>query len=402
MGLNDTPNGERIHVSFFGKRNAGKSSLVNRVTGQELSVVSHIAGTTTDPVKKAMEILPIGPVLITDTPGFDDEGELGDKRMQTTLKTLDSTDVAILVVDASAFQGEIRGSDLKLVRMFKKKGIPYIIAYNKFDLLPEKKYQKLNSRVIGSENEILVSAKNSDNIYELRELIGKICDIKEDAPIVRDLISAGDYVVLVVPIDSAAPKGRLILPQQQTLRDILDANGRAVIIKETELKSTLENMKVKPVLVITDSQVFDSVAHDTPEDIPITSFSILMARYKGFLELAADGAKKLSELKDGDVILIAEGCTHHRQCDDIGTVKLPALIKKYTGLNLKFEFASGGGFPDELAGYSLIIHCGGCMLNEREINARMKKASGKSVPVTNYGIAIAYMKGILERSIKVL
>lgn len=402
MRLNDTPNGERVHVSFFGKRNAGKSCLVNRVTGQELSVVSHIAGTTTDPVKKAMEILPIGPVLITDTPGFDDEGELGDKRVETTLRTLDSTDVAVLVVDAENYEGEISGSDLKLVNMFKEKCIPYIIAFNKFDLLPEEKYKELNSRVVGSDNEILVSAKNSDNIYELRELIGKICDVKEDLPIVRDLVSEGDYVVLVVPLDSAAPKGRLILPQQQTLRDVLDANARAIIIKETELKNTLEDIKVKPALVITDSQVFDEVASVTPEDIPLTSFSILMARYKGFLEQAVDGAKKLSELKDGDVILIAEGCTHHRQCDDIGTVKLPALIKNFAGLDLKFEFTSGGGFPKDLKRYSLIVHCGGCMLNNREIYARMKKATKKSIPVTNYGIAIAYMKGILERSMKVL
>ena len=402
MGLNATPSSERVHVSFFGKRNAGKSCLVNRVTGQELSVVSHIAGTTTDPVKKAMEILPIGPVLITDTPGFDDDGELGEKRVETTLRTLRSTDVAVLVIDAENFEGEIAGSDLKLVQMFEDKGIPYVIAFNKFDLLSEEKYKELNSRVLGSENEILVSAKNSDNIYELRELIGKICDVKKDMPIVRDLISAGDYVVLVVPIDNAAPKGRLILPQQQTLRDVLDANARAIVVKETELKSTLEDLKVKPALVITDSQVFDEVAMVTPEDIPITSFSILMARYKGFLDQAIDGAKKLSELKDGDVILIAEGCTHHRQCDDIGTVKIPALIKKFTGLDLKFEFTSGGSFPKKLTGYNLIIHCGGCMLNEREVHGRMKKAIQKSVPVTNYGIAIAYMKGILERSLKVL
>ncbi|MBE5929295.1 MAG: [FeFe] hydrogenase H-cluster maturation GTPase HydF [Lachnospiraceae bacterium] len=402
MGLNATPSSERVHVSFFGKRNAGKSCLVNRVTGQELSVVSHIAGTTTDPVKKAMEILPIGPVLITDTPGFDDDGELGEKRVETTLRTLRSTDVAVLVIDAENFEGEIAGSDLKLVQMFEDKGIPFVIAFNKFDLLSEEKYKELNSRVLGSENEILVSAKNSDNIYELRELIGKICDVKKDMPIVRDLISAGDYVVLVVPLDSAAPKGRLILPQQQTLRDVLDANARAIIIKETELKNTLEDIKVKPALVITDSQVFDEVASVTPEDIPLTSFSILMARYKGFLDQAIDGAKKLSELKDGDVILIAEGCTHHRQCDDIGTVKIPALIKKFTGLDLKFEFTSGGSFPKKLTGYNLIIHCGGCMLNEREVHGRMKKAIQKSVPVTNYGIAIAYMKGILERSLKVL
>lgn len=390
MGLNDTPNSERVHIGFFGMRNAGKSSLVNAVTGQKLSVVSDVAGTTTDPVRKAMELLPIGPVLIIDTPGFDDEGRLGDMRVDAARRTLASTDIAVLVVNSEYGISDI---DRELIGLFKEKNIPYIIAYNKSDKA------EISTT---SDNEIAVSAIYGTNIYELKELIGSKYNKGNERRLVADLIHPGEYVILVVPIDSAAPKGRLILPQQQAIRDILDSCANAIVVKENELKNTLENIGVKPSLVITDSQVFEKAAKDTPENIPLTSFSILMARYKGFLSLAADGAKKVDELKDGDTVLIAEGCTHHRQCEDIGTVKLPKWIKAYTGHDIKFEFSSGMGFPDELERYSLVIHCGGCMLNEREINHRMQKAYISGVPVTNYGTIIAYMKGILERSMKIL
>ncbi len=390
MGLNDTPNSERVHIGFFGMRNAGKSSLVNAVTGQKLSVVSDVAGTTTDPVRKAMELLPIGPVLIIDTPGFDDEGSLGDMRVEAARRTLASTDIAVLVVNSEYGIGDI---DRELIDLFKEKNIPYIIAYNKSDKAQIK---------ITSDNEIAVSAIHGTNIYELKELIGSKYNKGNERRLVADLIHPGEYVILVVPIDSAAPKGRLILPQQQAIRDILDAGANAIVVKENELKNTIQNIGIKPSLVITDSQVFEKVSKDTPDDILLTSFSILMARYKGFLSLAVDGAKKIDKLKDGDTVLISEGCTHHRQCEDIGTVKLPKWIKDYTGNDIKFEFSSGTGFPCELESYSLVIHCGGCMLNEREINYRMQKAYLSGVPITNYGTAIAYMKGILERSIKML
>ena len=394
MGLNDTPGSERVHISFFGRRNAGKSSLVNAVTGQNLAVVSDVKGTTTDPVSKSMELLPLGPVLIIDTPGFDDEGELGELRVKKTKQVLNKTDIALLCVDGT--EG-ITGCERELIRLFEEKEIPYLIVYNKADLLADEEMQ------VQTERTIFVSAKNQTNITELKELIGCMVQVRnERLKICGDLIEPGDFVVLVTPVDSAAPKGRMILPQQQTIRDVLEADGVAVVIREDRLKETLAGCAVKPKLVITDSQAFERVAKDTPDDILLTSFSILMARYKGFLRLAVQGAARISRLKDGDKILIAEGCTHHRQCADIGTVKLPRWLGEFTGKKLIFETCSGTEFKEELGQYALIIHCGGCMLNEREIRWRMKTAQDAGVPVTNYGTAIAYMKGILERSLRPL
>ncbi len=391
MGLNETPSANRVHIGFFGRRNAGKSSLVNKVTGQELAVVSDVAGTTTDPVYKAMELLPLGPVMIIDTAGFDDEGELGELRVKKTKQVLNKTDVAVLVVDAN--EG-LANCDKELVELFRKKEIPYIIAYNKSDLC------SVQSK--GEENSIYVSAKTGENIYELKERIGKLANTDDyTLKIVGDMLKPDDFVVLVVPIDSAAPKGRLILPQQQTIRDILEANAVAVVVKESGLKETLEHIGKKPAMVITDSQAFQQVAKDTPLDIPLTSFSILMARFKGFLDIAVKGAAAIDKLKDGDTVLISEGCTHHRQCDDIGTVKIPRWLKEYTGKELIIKTSTGTEFPEELSEYSLIIHCGGCMLNEREVRYRMKCAEDAGVPITNYGTAIALMKGILKRSIEI-
>ncbi len=391
MGLNDTPSGERVHIGFFGKRNAGKSSLVNAVTGQDMAVVSEAKGTTTDPVKKAMEILPIGPVMIVDTPGYDDEGDLGEKRVQKTKQILYRTDVAVLVVDAVEGHTDC---DRELISLFEEKEIPYIVVYNKEDLLENVPAAK--------DNEIYVSALKEEGIYELKE---KIAQFGKDAgtkqPLVSDLIRTGDLVVLVIPIDSAAPKSRLILPQQQVIRDILESGGAAICVKETELPEILPKLSEKPAMVITDSQAFGKVSADVPEDILLTSFSILMARYKGLLDTAVEGVAAIDCLKDGDKILIAEGCTHHRQCDDIGTVKIPRWLKQHTGKNLEIETSSGLGFPEDLSPYSLIIHCGGCMLNEREVRYRMKCAGDQQVPITNYGIVIAYLHGILKRSVEV-
>lgn len=389
MSLNSVPNSERIHIGFFGRRNAGKSSIVNAITNQKLSVVSDIAGTTTDPVKKAMELLPIGPVLIIDTPGFDDEGELGRLRVNTTQRILNSVDIAVLVIDSECGKSPV---DEKLINIFNDKSIPYITVYNKSDIadgMPDAK-----------KNEIAVSALLGTGINELKELIGSMYIQKNERKFVADIINPGEYVVLVVPIDSAAPKGRLILPQQQAIRDILDAGAYAVAVKDDGLEEVLHNMAIKPSLVITDSQVFEGVNQIVPKDIMLTSFSILMARYKGFLDIAAEGVTAIDSLKDGDTVLISEGCTHHRQCDDIGTVKLPAWLNSYTGCELSYEFTSGTGFCDSLEKYSLIIHCGGCMLNEREIMNRMRTAYEYGVPITNYGIAIAHMKGILKRSME--
>lgn len=389
MGLNDTPSGERLHIGFFGRRNAGKSSLVNAVTGQDLALVSQIAGTTTDPVYKAMELLPLGPVMIIDTAGYDDVGELGALRIKKTNQVLNKTDVAVLVVSA---EEEFSNFDRELVSLFEKKEIPYIIAYNKCDLTEKR----------DKSDGIYVSAAKKINIYELKEKIGQLAKTEDmKHKLVGDLLKPSDIAVLVVPIDSAAPKGRLILPQQQTIRDILESNAIAVTAKESELKETLASLAKKPALVITDSQAFEKVNSDTPRDIPLTSFSILMARYKGFLEPAVNGAFFIDKLKDGDKVLISEGCTHHRQCDDIGTVKIPKWLKKYTGKNIEFETSSGTEFPENLNDYSLIIHCGGCMLNEREMKYRMKCALDAGVPMTNYGTAIAFMHGILERSLEV-
>lgn len=391
MGLNETPSANRVHIGFFGRRNAGKSSLVNAVTGQELAVVSEVAGTTTDPVYKAMELLPLGPVMIIDTAGFDDEGELGELRVKKTKQVLNKTDVAVLVV--SGDEG-LKQCDEELLRLFKKKEIPYIIALNKADLLDGQKAD--------GEDRMYVSAVTGEGIFELKERIGKLADTEDyKLKIVGDLLKAGDVAVLVVPIDSAAPKGRLILPQQQTIRDILEAGAVCVVVKESGLKEALGNLSGKPAMVITDSQAFEQVAKDTPDDVPLTSFSILMARCKGFLDTAVKGAKAIDDLKDGDTVLISEGCTHHRQCDDIGTVKLPKWLKKYTGKELVIKTSSGTGFPDDLSEYSLIIHCGGCMLNEREVKYRMKCAVDAGVPFTNYGTAIAFMHGILKRSIEI-
>lgn len=410
MGLNSTPSANRVHIGFFGRRNAGKSSVVNAVTGQELAVVSDTKGTTTDPVYKSMELLPIGPVMIIDTPGFDDEGALGELRVRKTKQVLNKTDIAVLVVDAT--EGK-KQCDEELIRIFKEKEIPYIIVNNKADLLSDEISEKVcqnnvseqrkaeQNALLSSGQEQYVSALTGAGIYELKECIGKLIPNEDmTLKIVGDLLHPGDFVVLVVPIDSAAPKGRLILPQQQTIRDVLEANAAAIVVKESELKQTLEQLGRSPAMVITDSQVFERVSEEVSEEIPLTSFSILMARYKGYLETAVNGVAAIDHLKDGDKILISEGCTHHRQCDDIGTVKIPRWLKQHTGKELIIETSSGTEFPEDLTSYALVIHCGGCMLNEREVKYRMKCAEDQKVPFTNYGIAIAQMKGILKRSIE--
>lgn len=394
MGLNDTPSANRIHIGFFGMRNAGKSSLVNAVTGQELAVVSEVAGTTTDPVYKAMELLPMGPVMIIDTAGFDDEGELGELRIKKTKQVLNKTDVAVLTVNAETGFSDC---DRELLDLFRKKEIPFIVAVNKTDL-PDS--DTLSD--IPGENTVKVSARTGEGINELKEGIARLVQTDDmKLKLVGYLLKPSDIAVLVVPIDSSTPKGRLILPQQQAIRDILEANAITAVVQETELKDALASFSRKPALVITDSQAFKRVAGDTPSDIPLTSFSILMARFKGFLETAVKGAAAIEKLKDGDTVLISEGCTHHRQCEDIGTVKLPKWLKEYTGKDLRIKTSSGTEFPEELSEYSLIIHCGGCMLNEREMKYRMKCSVDQNIPFTNYGTAIAYMNGILRRSIEI-
>ncbi|MBD5507057.1 MAG: [FeFe] hydrogenase H-cluster maturation GTPase HydF [Lachnospiraceae bacterium] len=386
MGMNNTPAGERVHIGFFGRRNAGKSSLLNAVTGQELAVVSEIGGTTTDPVYKAMELLPMGPVMMIDTPGFDDEGTLGEQRIKKTVQVLEKTDAAVLVVDA--VEGR-NACDDELEKLFKEREIPYLVVYNKADISDNK-----------ITNVINVSAQTGEGVHELKEKIAALVPAGKVRPLVSDLVKPMDVVVLVVPIDSAAPKGRLILPQQQVIRELLEAGAVTVVMRECELSQFFARNPAKPAFVITDSQVFEEVAAVVPADVPLTSFSILMARYKGFLKMAVEGVQAIDRLQDGDRVLIAEGCTHHRQCDDIGTVKIPRFLKQYTGRELVIETASGTGFPEDLTPYSLIIHCGGCMLNEREVLRRMRFADRQGVPVTNYGIAIAQMKGILGRSIE--
>ena len=391
MGMNETPSSDRIHIGFFGRRNAGKSSLVNAVTGQELAVVSEIKGTTTDPVSKSMELLPLGPVVIIDTPGIDDEGRLGGLRVRKARQVLNRTDVAVLVVDGTTGRTE---ADEELISIFREKEIPYLVVYNKSDLTAGPLTEL-------SEEEIWVSAREGWQIQELKERIGRLTVTGQPKRrLVGDLLAPGDFVVLVVPIDKAAPKGRLILPQQQVIRDVLEAGAAAIVVRDHELKATLAELGKKPRMVITDSQVFARASADTPGDIWLTSFSILFARYKGNLRSAAAGAATLDRLCDGDKILISEGCTHHRQCDDIGTVKLPGWIRKYTGKELNFEFTSGLEFPENLSGYRLIIHCGGCMLNEREMKYRIKCAADQKAPMTNYGIAIAYIQGILRRCVE--
>lgn len=398
MGMNQTPASERVHISFFGKRNAGKSSVINAVTGQDLAIVSSVMGTTTDPVYKTMELLPLGPVMVIDTPGIDDEGELGALRVRKSYQVLNKTDIAILVIDSTAGKGE---EELELIHRFHKKGIPYLIVYNKIDLLSTEKIKDLAMSVRAEE--VLVSASDGMNIQELKE---KIASLKpEDThkyPLIQDLIKPLDLVILVVPIDKAAPKGRLILPQQQTIRDILERGALSLVVRDTELKSTLDHFLAQgvcPKLVVTDSQAFARVSKAVPENITLTSFSILFSRYKGELEIQLKGIAALSSIEDGDHILIAEGCTHHRQCGDIGTCKMPEWIRNYTGKKPVFEFTSGTEFPDDVSSYKMVVHCGGCMLNEREMKYRIACCQDQGVPITNYGILIAQVTGILKRSL---
>ena len=397
MSLNATPSSERVHIGIFGKRNAGKSSLINAITGQNLAIVSEAKGTTTDPVYKAMELLPMGPVMIIDTPGIDDEGVLGNLRIQKAYQVLNKTDIALVIIDAAVGPS---AEDLRLIKRINTKKIPLLIVINKCETINEDKktaYQAL----LSNGKLLFVSAEQKLNIFELKEAIAQTVPADENkAQIVADLLSPSDFVVLVVPIDSAAPKGRLILPQQQTIRDILEADAAAIVVKENELTNTLQNLGKRPKLVITDSQVFKKVAAETPADILLTSFSILFARYKGNLQTAVQGVTALDSLEDGDKILIGEGCTHHRQCDDIGTVKLPRWIKEYTGKNPEFIFTSGTEFPLDLSPYKMIIHCGACMLNEREMQYRIKCAADQNIPFTNYGITIAYINGILKRTVE--
>lgn len=387
MGLNDTVSAERLHIGFFGLRNAGKSSVVNAVTGQNLSVVSAVKGTTTDPVQKAMELLPAGPVVVIDTPGMDDTGSLGEERVRRALRVLDRTDVAVLVVDGTI---GLQPADRELIGLFDERKVPYIIAYNKADLLAACPQT--------AKNEIYVSAADGTNIHALKERIAQLANRDANAkPLVADLLAPGDFVVLVVPVDSAAPKGRLILPQQQAVRDILDAGAVSVVTGVEGLPHTLGMLREKPRLVITDSQAFGQVNRLVPPDIQLTSFSILVARYKGSLQRAVQGAAALSRLRDGDRVLISEGCTHHRQCGDIGTVKLPSWIRQYTGKEPQFAFTSGREFPEDLSPYALVVHCGGCMLNTREMRSRISMGAEAGVPITNYGVMIAYIHGILDR-----
>lgn len=399
MGLNSTPSADRVHIGFFGRRNVGKSSVVNAVTGQELAVVSEVKGTTTDPVQKAMELLPMGPVVVIDTPGIDDVGTLGELRVRKTKQILNRTDVAVLVLDGT--EG-VTGAEKELLGIFQEKKIPYVLAFNKEDLRKPEDAAPEEYLPKEAGNIIKISARTGFRIKELKEKIAHLAVPQDNGRrIVGDLLKPLDLVVLVVPIDSAAPKGRLILPQQQTIRDILESHAVSVVVREHELKEMLERLGQKPAMVITDSQAFARVSADTPREIPLTSFSILFARYKGNLDLLVQGAEAIERLQDGDKVLISEGCTHHRQCDDIGSVKIPRWLKSYTGKQLEIQFSSGTEFPDELSAYKLIIHCGGCMLNEREMKYRLKCAKDQGVPVTNYGTAIAYMQGILTRSVEI-
>lgn len=399
MQMNQTPSSERVHIGFFGRRNAGKSSVLNAVTGQDLAVVSDVKGTTTDPVQKSMELLPLGPVVVIDTPGIDDEGELGALRVKKSYQVLNISDAAVLVVDASLGLCE---EDFAFIEHIQKKQIPYAVAFNKSDLAPSaslaKDLQYLKEHQIDF---VSVSTADLSGIDTLKEKIATLAKTEDTKlRIVADLIHPSDFVVLVVPIDKAAPKGRLILPQQQTIRDILEADATAIVVKEYELRDTLAHLGKKPRLVITDSQVFAKVSADTPADIMLTSFSILFARYKGNLPALIKGVTALEQIEDGDKILVSEGCTHHRQCDDIGSVKLPRWIRQYTGKEPEFVFSSGTEFPADLSPYKMIVHCGGCMLNEREMKYRLACAKDQNIPMTNYGILIAYIQGILKRSVE--
>lgn len=418
MGLNTTPSSERIHIGIFGKRNAGKSSIINAITGQSLAIVSEIKGTTTDPVSKAMELLPLGPVVMIDTPGLDDEGALGKMRVDKSYQILHKTDIAVLVVDggdcmeAQKNTGLADGNDKgnpsymlvekELLSKFQEERIPYVIAVNKSEQLTEEEKMRIQSIFSGEKNLLFVSAKQKKQIHELKELIA--AQVKADnrtGKLVGHLLKANDFVVLVVPIDSAAPKGRLILPQQQVIRDVLEVGAIPIVTRETELAATLDSLGKKPALVITDSQAFAKVSRETPKDILLTSFSILFARYKGELQQQIDGAGALKNLQEGDTVLISEGCTHHRQCEDIGTVKMPQWIREYTGKEIRFEFSSGIEFPEDLSKYKAVVHCGGCTLNEREMKHRIQSAVNQNIPITNYGVAIAYMQGILPRTVEI-
>lgn len=400
MGLNNTPNADRVHIGIFGRRNAGKSSVINAVTGQNLAIVSDVLGTTTDPVYKAMEILPLGPVVLIDTPGLDDVGELGELRVQKAFQVLNKTDIALLVLDVnSGFSKE----EEKLLELVKAKNIPFVAVLNKTDIAKEdkiKEFEKLLKDKYNIENVVSVSAKKKDGIFEMKEKIASLNTEKEKSPIISDLVCPGETAVLVVPIDESAPKGRLILPQQQTIRDLLDHNAMAAVTQVTTLAKTLESFKEPPKIVVTDSQAFKEVAKIVPENVPLTSFSILFARHKGELSTLVKGVKAMDDLKDGDTVLISEGCTHHRQCNDIGSVKIPNAVRKYTEKNLNFEFTSGGEFPLDLSKYSLIIHCGGCMLNEREMKYRIACANDAGIPMVNYGVLLAQVNGILNRSLE--
>lgn len=396
MGMNETPSSERLHIAFFGRRNAGKSSLLNAVTGQDLAVVSEVRGTTTDPVLKSMELLPVGPVVIIDTPGLDEDAtELGQQRVRKARQTLNRTDVAVLVADAT--QG-LTTADREILSLIEAKRLPYVIAFNKSDLV-----SGADALASGLPHALAVSARTGHHIHELKELLAATAHTGEPARRILDgLVDAGDLVVLVTPIDSAAPKGRLILPQQQTLRDVLDRGALGVVTRETELSAALSALSRPPRLVVTDSQAFGVVSRLVPREVPLTSFSILFSRYKGYLEGAVRGVRALERLSDGAKVLISEGCTHHRQCGDIGTQKLPKWISDFTGKRLQFEFSSGTGFPEDLTPYGLIVHCGGCMLNEREMRYRAQCAADQGVPLTNYGILIAHVHGILTRSVEPL
>ncbi len=400
MSINETPSGERLHIGIFGRRNAGKSSLINAITGQDLAIVSDVKGTTTDPVKKAMELLPLGPVVLIDTPGLDDEGLLGQKRMEKALQALRQTDIVILTIPADA---ALDGLEKTLLQEAKKRGLPFFVVLNKTDLLADKKQIEEKEKEIAQALSIpldvivAVSADKNEGIQALKEKLANGIPKEQERPLIRDLLSPGDLVVLVVPIDSAAPKGRLILPQQQVIRDSLEAGAVPVVTRDSELAQALSSLGKKPRLIVTDSQVFGAVAKIVPKDIPLTSFSILMARYKGDLEVQIAGAKAIETLQDGDTVLISEGCTHHRQCDDIGTVKMPRWIKEYTGKDLQFAFTSGGEFPKDLSPYAMVVHCGGCTLPLQEMRYRISYGAKQEVAITNYGVMIAYIHGILPR-----
>ena len=391
MTMNATPSGNRTHIGIFGRRNAGKSSLINALTGQKLAIVSDIKGTTTDPVSKAMELLPLGPVVMIDTPGLDDEGELGAKRIEKAMQVLRKTDIALLVADAAEGLDE---SDRALLERIRAMQLPYLVVYNKCD--------EADCPVEDAQHSACVSALTGRGIHELKERIAHLTPEGSEKKLLGDLLSPGDVVVLVVPVDESAPKGRIILPQQQALRDVLDAHATAVVCQDTDLKRTLEGLGAKPRMVVTDSQAFASVSRDTPRDVPLTSFSILMARYKGYLDAALHAMPAVESLADGDTVLIAEGCTHHRQCNDIGTVKIPRWLRAHSGKDIAIKTCSGTEFPDDLSEFKLVIHCGGCMLNEREVLYRMREAERQGVPFINYGLLIAHMQGILERAIEVL